>query len=878
MKRIGLAMLLMLGSVSADQVADAIRRLKSDEWNVIVSGARMLTPLGPDGKKAAPALVAKLGHEYFAVRKAMRTTLVSIGAAAMPALIKGMKKNGHVAHRREIATTIRLLGTKNEKYASAIIKLLDDPDETTRRQLAEVLARHSSRTATLLGKSLSARSANTREGVAWALGKRGASSLPMLRTATTHKNPRKRAAAALAIGYSYPAGKVATDDVRKLMADPDAQVRGAAAKALGRLGASSPDAIDDLVRALADSDETVRTASIAALTHLGPTCADALITALGDNGRDAARKVLVAMGKPAFAALSTGLTSENATIREQCALAFGEALPFDDVPLTDISPLLTDDVAAVRRAATTTFGIRYPSGWTARLIKASKDSDATVRVAALRALGRAKSTTKILEALRSATSDKAPAVKLAAEAALWNFGESSKVLDLAKTHLSGNDAALRDAACVAIRPMGRAAVALIPALVEAPPNRVVVDALGAITAAHGGGLRGRATRYARAPRETKRSIDAALDWLVKVQDTKASGVHKSDGRWDCGDFMDHRRGEGAGHQLYDAGVTGLAISALLAVGRSDNDNVREGVAYLIREQDAWGSLADQRSQHFQIAHAFALSALCEAWIVTGDPNCRRAAQRGVDHSVASRTPGGGWRYEPRSEENDTNVTVAMLSALAFAERGGLEVDPEAFRGGGRFIHSMTDEFIGYNVRGGTSARPEGLADRFPADATGSMMAAGIWGLAIAAHHGATLPDLKEALKWCRKVPPRWSAGRVDMYYWHYGSMMNHSRSAKEWKSWNTALTKALVPNQSRDRNAMGSWDPVGPWGADGGRIYSTAFNCLSLATPYRMLPNYWKIKPSGPFAAGAAALSTLAKNPDAEIAQRAALWLLRAGG
>ena len=46
----------------------------------------------------------------------------------------------------------------------------------------------------------------------------------------------------------------------------------------------------------------------------------------------------------------------------------------------------------------------------------------------------------------------------------------------------------------------------------------------------------------------------------------------------------------------------------------------------------------------------------------------------------------------------------------------------------------------------------------------------------------------------------------------------------------------LVGNQRKDTTVSmyrGSWDPIGPWGNEGGRVYATAICCLTLETPRR---------------------------------------------
>ncbi len=46
------------------------------------------------------------------------------------------------------------------------------------------------------------------------------------------------------------------------------------------------------------------------------------------------------------------------------------------------------------------------------------------------------------------------------------------------------------------------------------------------------------------------------------------------------------------------------------------------------------------------------------------------------------------------------------------------------------------------------------------------------------------------------------------------------------KALHTAVERHQHPNGSGAR--AGSWDPIGPWGPDGGRVYSTAILTLAL--------------------------------------------------
>ena len=75
-----------------------------------------------------------------------------------------------------------------------------------------------------------------------------------------------------------------------------------------------------------------------------------------------------------------------------------------------------------------------------------------------------------------------------------------------------------------------------------------------------------------------------------------------------------------------------------------------------------------------------------------------------------------------------------------------------------------------------------------------------------------------------------------MYYWYYGTYALFQMGAQKpeyWKRWEEALVPTLLESQRADGDARGSWDPVGPWGHSGGRVYSTALMTLCLEVHFR---------------------------------------------
>jgi hypothetical protein len=62
----------------------------------------------------------------------------------------------------------------------------------------------------------------------------------------------------------------------------------------------------------------------------------------------------------------------------------------------------------------------------------------------------------------------------------------------------------------------------------------------------------------------------------------------------------------------------------------------------------------------------------------------------------------------------------------------------------------------------------------------------------------------------------------------------YQMGGKHWKDWNQELKPAVLDSQRKEGgDYKGSWDPVGPWGHSGGRVYSTALMVLCLEVYFR---------------------------------------------
>ncbi|MHC4342254.1 MAG: prenyltransferase/squalene oxidase repeat-containing protein [Planctomycetota bacterium] len=367
----------------------------------------------------------------------------------------------------------------------------------------------------------------------------------------------------------------------------------------------------------------------------------------------------------------------------------------------------------------------------------------------------------------------------------------------------------------------------------------------------GGGRRGRGgrrnLRAGGGSGMTEDAVELGLKWLADHQDVE------EDGRWDCDDFMKHDpaddRCDGPGGALYDVGVTGLSILAFLGAGYTDRGsarenkyakNVRQGLRFLMTSQDDEGCFGSRSSQHFMYNTAIATLAMSEAYWMTRNPRYKKPAQEGLNFIARARNPYLAWRYEPRGGENDSSVTGWMVMALKSGKFGGLDIDPDAFEGARQWIEKMTDpEFgqCGYNMPGGGCARPEGLQDKFPPEKSQSMTAVGMLTRIFLGEDPRTSEMIRKGADLCLERIPTWNPddGSIDMYYWYYGTLAMFQVAGTYWKKWNVSMKEAIVKSQhpKGSGSRTGSWDPIGPWGGDGGRVYSTACLVMCLEVYYR---------------------------------------------
>jgi hypothetical protein len=357
------------------------------------------------------------------------------------------------------------------------------------------------------------------------------------------------------------------------------------------------------------------------------------------------------------------------------------------------------------------------------------------------------------------------------------------------------------------------------------------------------------------------AIEAGLAWLCQHQDEDGGWHAKTIGsrckpESKCVPATDaDQRGD-----IFDAGITGLAVLALLGSGTTpaapilvygagpDVDTwaaAQHGIAWLMSNQRKDGTFSGPGRMYNECIGAM---ALCEAYRINKSWDCRQAAQRAIEfieEGQATRSTGKGlwgWRYTPRDAQSDTSVTGWAVRAFKAADRAGIRVPKAALIGAQDFVVWATGDkgLVGYMDPLQAGEKVTGHNDRFDYH-PGTMSALGIqirlrtddkpskanseW--IKTAVNAVLLEDLPSA-----KTPLG-----VDYYYWNQamdawslidaGGLKSVAQSGAAWRA---ALVEALTSLQSpvSEKCSSGGWLQEDRWAYAGGPIYTTAINVLTL--------------------------------------------------
>jgi len=327
------------------------------------------------------------------------------------------------------------------------------------------------------------------------------------------------------------------------------------------------------------------------------------------------------------------------------------------------------------------------------------------------------------------------------------------------------------------------------------------------------------------------SILAAIQWLARHQFT--------DGMWSSRTFHQMCIGRicpGGGRDSLDTALTGLAVLGILESGLASAEErthsasfsaaADRGLNWLAERQEADGSFGLNLYEH-----SIATLAFCRAYSAFSDPVSKHHARLGIRFLEAARNPNGAWGYGCRDGRSNTSITFWAGAALLAALSIDIECPPDSIRALRRWLDDMTGSAyyeVSYDRRGGGPSSIRGRNDRFETNDTLTALAAFLrHGLGVEPHDPRIL-HCGQRLSWNLPVWNR-SGTSVDFYYWYAGMLALAKVGGELRDRWSGRVQLLLAHRQRTDACAEGSWDPVDKWGCEGGRIYATAINALTLS-------------------------------------------------
>jgi len=339
--------------------------------------------------------------------------------------------------------------------------------------------------------------------------------------------------------------------------------------------------------------------------------------------------------------------------------------------------------------------------------------------------------------------------------------------------------------------------------------------------------------------DTEDAVLAALRWLARHQ--------SSDGSWKtrghvrkCGQNPKYA-GQcvpNLGREDFDPGNTGLALLAFLGAGYSHlsrdtydgisfGDVVRNGLQWMIKNQDPEGCVGSRNAHHYMYNHLICALAFSEAYGLTGSQLFKDNAQKAVDFTIQAQNPDSGWRYSARCGDSDTSVTGWAVMVLKSAEISGLTFPRSGYEGTRKWLDSVTDSAYGY----------VGYMSKDHYEERKAMTGVGVMSRIFMDRNKGD-SRLSTGCDFLLRFKPEWGPKKTDFYYWYYASLalfQFDGPSGPKWKAWNQDMKDALIKHQEADKGSCknGSWDPVDRWSGAGGRVYATGINCLTLEVYYR---------------------------------------------
>ena len=336
---------------------------------------------------------------------------------------------------------------------------------------------------------------------------------------------------------------------------------------------------------------------------------------------------------------------------------------------------------------------------------------------------------------------------------------------------------------------------------------------------------------------TEATVMKVLWWLKKNQ--------RTDGSW------------GGGNTLAN---TGLAVLTYLAHGEYPGSPspfqkdfgpvVQQALDYLVNCVNQEGAKVTMRgADGNEYAFLIATYALCEAYGMTKNPNCKDVAYVCLDRIVRGQSPTGGWDYKinPQSTRDDMSFAGWALQALKAGKMAGLHPEglDECIKKAVKCLQTRNFKNGGFNYTAG--GNPTGLT------ATGC--------LAMQLLGYGNKPEVASALDFMREWKPAFdkaelsgkSVGSSPQYYCYYATQCKYQAGMKQgatkndeltWQKWNAEMKqlypKSIIDDPEKVKDWSGKEHKQGHYqntDAHSSRpVMDTCLAALQLMVYYRYLP------------------------------------------
>lgn len=281
---------------------------------------------------------------------------------------------------------------------------------------------------------------------------------------------------------------------------------------------------------------------------------------------------------------------------------------------------------------------------------------------------------------------------------------------------------------------------------------------------------------------------------------------------------------------FEVAITSLACLAFMASGSTPSRGpyareISSGLKFILQKQQASGYITESiRSESRMHGHGYATLFLAEAYGMTGTDDqltpeqeeLKRCLIKAVRVIESSQTALGGWGYEPagrfgEASWDEASVTVCQVQALRSARNAGIKVNDRTVEKGLEYLRkcALPDGSFKYSLQLGLDHSSLALT-----------------GAAVSALNSFGDYDSQEVRNG-REYILRHKPGGGPFYYYElfYTTQAMYHAGGTYWKRWFKSVRSSLLERYASDK-----------WDSEFGRVFGTAFSCLTLQIPKEYLP------------------------------------------